>query len=42
MSGLSSSHLIFDWMNKVIPIFLFDWMDEDEMDENYYLIIFYH
>jgi hypothetical protein len=33
--GMSSSHLIFSWM-----YYLVGWMNEDERDENYYLIIF--
>jgi hypothetical protein len=40
MSEMSSSHLIFDWMDKAIPVFLFDWRNKDEREENYYLIVF--
>jgi hypothetical protein len=40
MSGMSSSHLIFGWMDEFIPVFLFGWRDKDERDENYYLIAF--
>jgi hypothetical protein len=32
--------MVFDWMDGVIPIFLFGLRDEDERDYNYYLIIF--
>jgi hypothetical protein len=28
---------MFDWIDEVIPIFLFGWKDNDE---NYYLIVF--
>jgi hypothetical protein len=40
MSEMSSSYLMFDWMDEVIPNFLFGWRDKDKSDENYYLIVF--
>jgi hypothetical protein len=40
MLKMSSSYLMFGWMDEVIPNFLFGWRDKDKSDENYYLIVF--
>jgi hypothetical protein len=41
MSEMSSSHLMFGWMDEVIPVFCKVWnTHKDERGENYYLIVF--